>query len=323
MYFISYLERAKGLDRLVGRGQRLARALHRGRVRDALHGVYLGHPLHPALAQVPVGTWLSATLLDAWPGSSQATATASRRLALAGVAAAVPAALAGAVDWSEQHEQQLRVGVVHAAVNTAAVVLFAASAAAPDQTARRLRLAGLAAAGTGAFLGGHIAFRQSGGANLAEPVPHLVEPGWHDLMPAGELADGEPTRRMLGDVPVVVVRDGQDIHVLAGQCSHLSGPLSEGEYRDGCLICPWHGSTFRVGDGSIVHGPATAPQPVFRTRVAGGMLQASLPGAAIPAPRFGPRSAGSPHAKSASWREHHAQDQDQGRAVTVAPSAGP
>ena len=282
MNLISSLERAKVLDRLAGPGQRAARLLPPGKVRDALHGVWLGHPLHPVLAQVPVGTWLSASLLDAWPGSAPGTAAASRRLVLAGLAAAVPAALAGSADWSELHEQQMRVGVVHALANTAAVVLYAASAAAPERAARSWRLAGLTAAAAGGILGGRLAFRQSAGANQAEPVPHLTEPGWHDLMPAAELAglpSGQPARRLLGDIPVVVIRDDQGVYVLADRCSHLSGPLSEGEYRDGCLTCPWHGSTFRVSDGTVARGPATAPQPTFRTRITGGFLQVCLPGA--------------------------------------------
>ena len=282
MYLISSLERACALDRLVGPAQRAARLLRPGRVRDALHGVWLGHPLHPVLAQAPVGTWLSASLLDAWPGGGPGTAAASRRLVLAGLAAALPAALAGSADWSELHEQQMRVGVVHALANTAAVALYAASLAAPDSAARGLRLAGLTAVAAGGMLGGHLAFRQSAGANQAEPVQHLTEPGWHDLLTAAELAGlaaGQPARRTLGDVPVVVIRDEQGVYVLADRCSHLSGPLSEGDYRDGCLSCPWHGSTFRVSDGTVARGPATAPQPVFRTRIAGGNLQACLPGA--------------------------------------------
>jgi hypothetical protein len=89
-------------------------------------------------------------------------------------------ALDGAADWSEQHEQQMRVGVVHAA----AAGLFGASLLARRPAAGRLlRLAGLAAAGLGGLLGGHLSFRLAAGANHAEPVPHLVEPGWHDLMP--------------------------------------------------------------------------------------------------------------------------------------------
>jgi nitrite reductase/ring-hydroxylating ferredoxin subunit len=274
MHLISSLERAKILDRLTGPGQRAARLLRPGPVRDALHGVWLGHPLHPVLVQVPAGTWLSASFLDAWPGN----ATASRRLVLAGLAASVPAALAGTADWSEQHEQQMRVGVVHALANAAAISLYVASVAVPAR-ARALRAAGLAAVAAGGLLGGHLAFRQSAGANQAEPVPHLTEPGWHDLMPAAELPERELVRRMLGDVPVVVVRDGDRVHALADRCSHLSGPLSGGSYRDGCLSCPWHGSTFRVADGTIARGPATAPQPIFQTRLTGATIQVCLPGA--------------------------------------------
>ena len=83
----------------------------------------------------------------------------------------------------------------------------------------------------------------------------------------------------LGEVPVVVVRDASQVHVLADQCSHMSGPLSDGDLADGCLICPWHGSIFRLSDGKAVRGPATAPQPVFDCRVADGILQVRLPGA--------------------------------------------
>jgi nitrite reductase/ring-hydroxylating ferredoxin subunit/uncharacterized membrane protein len=260
MRAVDELERTEKLDALVGLGQRWARLLRPGRSRDALHGVWHGHPLHPMLVQAPIGLWLSASVLDAWPGGERA----SRRLVLLGLAAAAPAALAGAVDWSEQHEQQMRVGTVHAMANGAAAGLYLASLASRTRPiSRALRLAGLATAGVAGLLGGHISFRLAGGANQAEPVPHLVEPGWHDLMPAAALTDRSPVKRMLGDVPVVVIRDGQQVHVLAARCSHLSGPLSEGELAGDCLTCPWHGSVFRVSDGTVVHGPATAPQPVF------------------------------------------------------------
>ena len=278
MDLMSYLERAKGLDRLTAPLQRAARLLPQGRVRDALYGVWLGHPLHPALVQLPVGTWMSASVLDAWPGNE----VASRRLVLTGLAASVPAALAGTADWSEQHEQQMRVGVVHILANVAALGLYAASVPVSGRAAKRLRLAGLAAAGTGAYIGGHIAYRQAAGANQAEAVPHLVEPGWQDLMPLAEvdaLPEANPAKRTLGDVPVVVVRTDGDVAVLDDRCAHLSGPLSEGDCHDGLLTCPWHGSTFRLADGSVAHGPATAPQPVFRTRISGGTLQVCLEGA--------------------------------------------
>jgi nitrite reductase/ring-hydroxylating ferredoxin subunit len=276
MRMVSRLEQAEGLDPAVTAGQRIARYLQPGALRDTLHGVWLGHPVHPLLVQAPIGAWLSAAVLDAGLGSK----TAVRRLVAAGLAASAPAVLAGAADWSEQHEQQMRVGVVHALANTTAIGLYGASLLTRSaRAARMLRFGGLAAVGIGGVLGGHISFRLAGGANHAEPVPHLIEPGWHDVMAAADLPDGQPVRGMLGEVPVVIVRQARQVYALGDRCSHMSGPLSDGELADGCLTCPWHGSVFRIRDGSVARGPATAPQPAFETRIRAGIIQLCLPGA--------------------------------------------
>jgi nitrite reductase/ring-hydroxylating ferredoxin subunit len=287
MRIVSRLEQAKGLDRFVELGQRVTRKLPPGKIRDGLNGVWLGHALHPVLVQAPLGAWLSAAILDGWqeldswrgadrqPGAEQA----ARRLAAFGFLAVAPAALAGAADWSEQHEQQMRVGVVHLLAVTAATGLYGASLVAGPRRGRGLRFAGLAVAGAGGLLGGHISFRQAGGVNHAEAVPHLVEPGWHDVAVVTDLPVDRPARVLLGEVPLLIAADGATFHVLADRCSHMSGPLSDGELSDGCVTCPWHGSVFRLADGSVARGPATAPQPAFVTRVRDGILQVCLPDA--------------------------------------------
>jgi nitrite reductase/ring-hydroxylating ferredoxin subunit/uncharacterized membrane protein len=277
MRLVSRLEDADQLDPAVAVGQKAARSIRPGRIRDALHGVWLGHPLHPVLVQLPVGTWLSASALDLLVPQADA---AARRLVAAGLVASAPAVAAGAVDWSEQHEQQMRVGVVHALANSLAAALYGASLLARTPRAGRgLRLAGLAAVGLGGVLGGHISFRLAGGANHAEHVPHVIEPGWHHLAALADLPEGKPVRKMVGEVPVVAVRTGEQVQVLADRCSHMSGPLSDGQLADGCLTCPWHGSVFRLADGCVARGPATAPQPAFQARVAGETVQVCLPGA--------------------------------------------
>jgi nitrite reductase/ring-hydroxylating ferredoxin subunit len=102
---------------------------------------------------------------------------------------------------------------------------------------------------------------------------------WHADPPdgGGDLPEGKVVRQMLGEVPVAAVRLNGTVHVLADRCSHMSGPLSGGELADGCLTCPWHGSMFRLTDGSVAQGPATAPQPAFEVREAGGAIQVCLP----------------------------------------------
>jgi nitrite reductase/ring-hydroxylating ferredoxin subunit len=274
MRVVSRLEQARKLDTCVAAGQRIARAVRPGKFRDALHGVWLGHPLHPLLVQAPVGAWLSASALDFSAGNERA----ARLLTALGLAAAVPAAAAGMIDWSEQHEQQMRVGVVHALANTAALTCYGASLA-TGRRGRMWRLAGLAALGAGGLLGGHISFRLAGGANHAEAVPHLVEPGWHRLIAEAELPEGKPVRRLLGEVPLIAVRSGGEVRVLADRCSHMSGSLAEGDLAGDTVQCPWHGSVFCLRDGSVVRGPATAPQPAFEVRTTNGAVEVLLPGA--------------------------------------------
>ncbi|MFJ9610567.1 Rieske 2Fe-2S domain-containing protein [Kitasatospora sp. NPDC101176] len=248
-------------------------ALPLGPYRDALHGVWLGHPLHPVLIQLPIGFWSSAAVLDFVPhGHRPADAFVALGLLTAG-----PAALAGWVDWSRLDPPRRRTGLVHALSNTTGVLLYAGSMLARCRgrrgRGRLLALAGLTALSVGGALGGHLAYRQAAGPDRAAAVPGLAPADWTGLGPVDDFPPGRPVQRTVGELGVVVVRDGGDFHVLAGRCSHLSGPLAEGTVADGCLRCPWHGSEFRLRDGEVVRGPATAPQPVLETRVLSGHLE--------------------------------------------------
>jgi nitrite reductase/ring-hydroxylating ferredoxin subunit/uncharacterized membrane protein len=273
------IERSTRADRPI---RLLAKAVRRrigpGGLRDLLHGVPLGKPLHPPLANVSLGFWVATAVLDV----TRSDPRAARILLAGGVAGAIPAAVAGITDWSVLHREQQRVGFVHAIANLVALGLYAGSLAfrlaGHDRNGRMLSFAGLGAAGMGGYLGGHLAYRQAAGANHAESVTHLVPLGWHDLCDITDLPDGRPVARRLGYIDLFVLRIGNGVTVLADGCSHLAGPLHQGklvsEEGTSCVVCPWHGSTFRLSDGAVVHGPATAPQPSFETRIRrDGVLQ--------------------------------------------------
>ncbi|MET9760723.1 Rieske (2Fe-2S) protein [Streptomyces sp. NPDC006372] len=275
--FLDRLERESRADAVIDTLRGAVRALPLGRGRDLLHGRWLGHPVHPLMVQVPIGSWLSAAVLDLRPGRSRE----SKLLIGTGLAAAAPAAVTGWVDWAELRPEQQRVGLVHALSNTAAVGLYATSlacrAAGREGAGRAYGFLGFAAVGLGGMLGGHLAYRQGSGVNHAEEVPHVVSEGWHRIGGVDEFPSGQPVRRNVDDVPVLVVREtGGEIHALAERCSHLAGPLAEGTVADGCVRCPWHGSVFRLSDGWNVRGPATAPQPSFETRITDGHVEVRL-----------------------------------------------
>lgn len=43
------------------------------------------------------------------------------------------------------------------------------------------------------------------------------------------------------------------------------------------ITCPWQFSTFRLADGSVVHGPTTSRQPAYAARVSGGRVELQGP----------------------------------------------
>jgi nitrite reductase/ring-hydroxylating ferredoxin subunit len=67
------------------------------------------------------------------------------------------------------------------------------------------------------------------------------------------------------------------VHALKDTCSHLGGPLSQGSYDGDTITCPWHYSTFRVRDGTVVHGPATSRQPHYVARIRDGQVELQGP----------------------------------------------
>jgi nitrite reductase/ring-hydroxylating ferredoxin subunit len=282
---ISRLEQDTRLDGAVSAGQRLARLIRPGKVRDALNGVWLGHPVHPVLVQASVGAWLSASILDVLGGDEKA----SRQLVGAGLAAAVPAALAGAADWSEQDPGVRRLGALHALLNTAALGLYAGSLVARGKgrggLGRLLSYSGLGLATASASVGGHMSYAQSSGASHAATAARSLGSDWIDLGPLDDLPDGRPTMRPgtggSAVVPLAVVRRGVRVDVFVGPCSHLSGPLYEGTVEQvrgaTCLVCPWHGSAFDLDDGAPRRGPAANAQEKLEVRMDAGHVLARLP----------------------------------------------
>ncbi|MFB9234867.1 Rieske 2Fe-2S domain-containing protein [Plantactinospora siamensis] len=279
---LARLEQASGLDAVGERAQRSVWAVLRSqRIRDLLHGVWLGHPLHPVMVQVPVGAWTSAAVLDLMPGQRRAATT----LVAVGTASALPAAVAGWNDWASLSTEQRRVGLVHAAANIVGVTLYAGSLTARlagrHGAGRLLAFLGLASAGGGAYLGGHLAYKQAAQVNHSVTEMHRLPEDWRAVADLDQIPEGSLVRRTVEDVDVVVYRDGPDVTVLLDRCAHLSGPLSEGEVTkvDGqaCVVCPWHGSTFRLDNGEVVHGPAATDQQILPTRVSDGVLEARLP----------------------------------------------
>jgi uncharacterized membrane protein len=156
------LGEVEALDGSVERLRRLSDAVPPG-VRPVLAGEWLGHALHPALTDLPIGFWTSAWALDLIGG--RRSAPAATVLIGLGVASALPTAAAGLVDWRDIERPKQRVGVVHAVANVTATALYAASFLQRCRGRRARGIAtGMVAAGVataGGYLGGHLVLGES------------------------------------------------------------------------------------------------------------------------------------------------------------------
>ncbi|HXZ99545.1 MAG TPA: Rieske (2Fe-2S) protein [Candidatus Binatia bacterium] len=241
-------------------------------VKSLLSGTWLGHPLHPALSDVPLGLWSGAVALDLFGG--EASAPAVDRLVGLGSLAALPTALSGISDWADAYGPERRVGLVHAAMNSAALGLFMASLAA-RRRARALRILGIASASAGAYLGGHMSYAQGLGV---DHQAFLEKPeDWVDVLEAASLEQSTPTAVQAGGARVMLYRRGDEIYAISAVCPHAGGPLHEGTVDGGlCVTCPWHGSRFRLEDGRAVRGPASAPATLYEARVRAGRVEVKV-----------------------------------------------
>jgi len=246
-------------------------------VKNFLHGTWLGHPLHPALTDVPLGAWTAALTLDAMEtisGRKELGAGADAAIAV-GLVGAAGAAVTGLTDWSETNGRARKVGLLHGLLNVGATALYATSLVLRRKdmrgAGRGFAMLGYAVSSTAAYLGGHLVFSEQIGMNhaAAQELPKEFVP----VLADAELRESEMKRVDAGGVPVLLVRREGEVCALANTCSHLGGPLSEGKLEGDVVQCPWHGSRFNVRDGSVVDGPATFPQPCFEARVREGQIE--------------------------------------------------
>jgi len=246
-------------------------------MKNALHGTWLGHPLHPVLTDIPLGAWTATVMLDALADRTQnaGTARASDAALGLGLVGAVGAALTGAADWKDTDARPRRVGVAHAALNVGATILFGASLicrASGNRTAgRALATSGFLVAAAAAYLGGELVYQEQIGVNhsAGRELPEHFTP----VLAAADLPEGQLTRAHYKDTSLVLVRKGGRICALVDSCAHLGGPLADGKLEGDTVVCPWHGSRFDLASGAVIDGPSAFPQPGLEVRTRDGQIE--------------------------------------------------
>ncbi len=237
--------------------------------KNLMSGTFLGHPLHPLLVAVPIGSWTAAGAFDLAHDEEGA-----QRLTAIGVLSALPTMAAGGSDWAYTTGAEQRVGLVHAMANSATVTAYSLSwwERRRGNHARGVAWSalGFTTLAVGGWLGGHLSYAL--GVGVDTTAFQHSEDAWTPAAATSDVRVGELTGGDANGVPVVLTRLASgEVVALADRCTHRGAPLHDGELVDGCLVCPWHDSAFDL-DGAVVRGPATRPQLAYETQERDGQV---------------------------------------------------
>jgi len=254
-------------------------------LQDFFNGVWLGHSLHAVLVDVVVGAASAALLLDLLRVVFGVEGLETATTWVVGLAwvSGVGSIMTGLTDFKDTSPDSATrdVAGLHGVINIVGTGGFAFS------TMSRLNgdhdagfwglVIGYAVISLGAFIGGHVVYKYGYSINVNAFSRGKRAADFTAVLPAAELPEHTPTKATFGSTAVVLVRRGDVVHALKNTCSHAGGPLAEGKLGDGTIQCPWHGSVFRLVDGSVVHGPATSRQVSYRARINGDQVEIQGP----------------------------------------------
>jgi len=255
-----------------------------------------GHAIHQMLIPFPLAFLVGAFLFDAagvlW-GRPALWATGSH-LALAGVVAALVAAVPGVVDAfgsvpprSSGRQRVLK----HGALNLAATLLFAGAwwlrggaAVEPGAAVLVIEAVGVVLLTIGGWMGGTLVSRNQIGvdhryAGAGKWQERHVEARSGTPVTVARRDELEPNQMMLLHASgrrIVLARTETRFVAFEDRCPHSGGPLSGGAMICGTVQCPWHGSHFDLESGARKAGPAKEGIAVYRVEEQGDEVRLML-----------------------------------------------
>jgi nitrite reductase/ring-hydroxylating ferredoxin subunit/uncharacterized membrane protein len=254
-------------------------------LQDFLNGSWLGHSLHAVLVDVVIGGATAALLLDVLRllFGVGGVADATFWVVVLVFLSALGAAVTGLTDYKDTNQDTPTrdVAGLHGLTNIVATVGFGISMVqrmgAAHDAAFWVLLISYLVVSVGGYIGGHIVFKYGYMVNYNAFARGKKAADFTPVIAAADVPEQTPTKVAFGATNVMLVRRGDVVYALKESCSHLGGPLSQGKLEGDRITCPWHFSTFRLTDGSVVHGPASSRQVSYRARIANAQVELQGP----------------------------------------------
>jgi len=90
-----------------------------------------------------------------------------------------------------------------------------------------------------------------------------------------DLPEDRGTRVTVADTPILLIRQGDQVHAVSADCPHAGAPLEEGAVCNGHIVCPWHKGTFAIADGSLIEPPPLSGLKCYSVAIENGNVLVS------------------------------------------------
>jgi nitrite reductase/ring-hydroxylating ferredoxin subunit/uncharacterized membrane protein len=268
-------------------------------MKRLLEGKPLGQPLHPLLVHLPIGLLVLSYIMDlinlpvTGQNPSVPLATCSFYMLGLGLIGMVVAAVPGLADYTSIRADSpaKRQAWIHLWINAMAFLTFggsflsrwlAANRIGPPVVPVGLSTFGIGFLGFAGYIGGQMIYRDGIGVGrhrrTGRTPRHTLVPtdqqqdGYVVVARVGELMDRQTLRvDVNGTIMAIAHVDGQ-YYAFQEFCTHRFGPLSEGCFKDGKVMCPWHRSMFDMRTGQVAQGPAKMAIKTFEVKVRDGKV---------------------------------------------------
>lgn len=101
--------------------------------------------------------------------------------------------------------------------------------------------------------------------------------GFVKVAELSEVGEGEMMAVEVDGEPVCLANVNGTICAFTDNCTHIGGPLNEGELDGEVLTCPWHGAQFNVRTGEVLRGPARQNIQTYPVKMDGDAILVSVP----------------------------------------------
>ncbi len=101
--------------------------------------------------------------------------------------------------------------------------------------------------------------------------------GFIKVAETSEVEEGELTAIEVEGEPVCLTKYEGTVYAFTDNCTHISGPLNEGELNGYVLECPWHFAQFDIRTGKVLRGPARQELYMYPVKIESDAIYIDLP----------------------------------------------